>query len=75
MDRIWQWAWERHGSRFTWTVWAISCTFSLPIYLFVTLPIVAFERSTRYLEVIGVTACAVPLLVLMMPCLVVDRCA
>jgi adenylate cyclase len=65
MDRIWQWAWDRHGSRFIWTVWAISCTFSLPIYLFVTLPIVAFERSTRYLEVIGVTACAVPLLVLM----------
>ncbi len=65
MDRIWQWAWNRHGPRFTWTVWAISCTFSLPIYLFVTVPIVAFEDSARYLEVIGVTACAVPMLLFM----------
>ena len=65
MDRIWQWAWDRYGARFTWTVWAISCMFSLPIYLFVTVPIVAFEESARFLEAIGVTACAVPMLLFM----------
>src|SRR6185437_13668899 len=65
MDRIWQWTWDRFGPRYYW--WAL-CVIgglcSLPIYLsLVSLPIVAFEESDRYLEATAITVVAVVVLV------------
>ncbi|WP_297774972.1 adenylate/guanylate cyclase domain-containing protein [Mycobacterium sp.] len=59
MDRIWQWAWDRYGARYTWAGGVIAFFVSLPIYLtFVSFPIVVFEKSGRYLAVTVTTAVA-----------------
>lgn len=59
MDRIWQWAWDRYGARFTWAGGVIAFLVSLPIYLtFVSFPIVAFEKSGRYLAAAAATSVA-----------------
>ena len=55
MDRIWQWAWDRYSARYSWVLWVIGFVVSLPVYLLLTLPIVAFEKSGRYVEVAAVT--------------------
>ncbi len=34
MDRIWQWAWDRHGPRYGWAVTVISYFAVLPVWLF-----------------------------------------
>ncbi|GBE66239.1 hypothetical protein MFM001_27010 [Mycobacterium sp. MFM001] len=63
MDRIWQWAWNRCGTRYTWVLCVIAFFVSLPIYLTVlSFPIVAFENSGRFVEAALVTVVAVPLL-------------
>src|SRR6478609_5501784 len=61
MDRIWQWAWDRHGARYSWVVGAVLYLAFLPIWFGTALIIVAFEYSHRYMEaaavaVVGVTA-------------------
>ena len=66
MDRIWQWAWDRYSARYTWVLWVIGFAVSLPVYLLLTLPIVAFEKSGRYVEVAAVTVGAVLVLDYMM---------
>lgn len=49
MDRIWQWAWDRYGARYTWAGGVIAFVISVPIYLtLVSYPIVVFEKSDRY---------------------------
>ncbi|OBJ35311.1 cyclase [Mycobacterium colombiense] len=59
MDRIWQWAWDRYGARYTLAGGVISFFISLPIYLtFVSFPIVAFEKSGRYVAATAVTVVA-----------------
>src|ERR1700712_37572 len=64
MDRIWQWAWDRYASRYTWATSAAALIVSLPIYfVFLSLPIVAFERSGRYVEAAVITVAAVLVLV------------
>jgi class 3 adenylate cyclase len=64
MDRIWQWAWDRFASRYTWATSAAAFIVSLPIYfVFLSLPIVAFERSGRYVEAAVITVAAVLVLV------------
>ncbi len=50
MDRIWQWAWDRYGARYSWAVWAISFVVVLPTYLLASFLVVAFERSGHYVE-------------------------
>src|SRR5262249_18627700 len=81
MDRIWQWAWDRYGGRYSWVCCAIGFPVAFPVYLLVSFVIVAFEKSSRYIESAGVTAAAV---LLMMYALVLpgvgawrlaDRCA
>ena len=62
MDRIWQWAWDRYGARYSWVICAISVLFSLPAYLFWSFLIVAVEKSGDYLEAAAVTVVAVPVL-------------
>jgi class 3 adenylate cyclase len=62
MDRIWQWAWDRYASRYTWAVCVIAFVVSLAVYLPLSILIVAFEKSDRYLEATAITLVAVPIL-------------
>ena len=62
MDRIWQWAWDRHGPRYSWTVTAVSYFAVLPVWLGSTLLVVAFEESDRYVEAAAATLGIVMLL-------------
>ena len=55
MDRIWQWAWDRYGTRYSWAIYAVSVSELLSAYLVLSLLIVALERSDRYVEAAAVT--------------------
>jgi adenylate cyclase len=55
MDRIWQWAWDRFGARYSWAVYVGSVCELLSVYLVLSLLIVAFEWSDRYIEAAAVT--------------------
>jgi adenylate cyclase len=57
MDRIWQWAWDRYGERYSWVIYAVSVCELLSVYLVLSLLIVAFERSDRYVEVARADRC------------------
>lgn len=59
MDRIWQSAWDRYKSRYSWAVWGLTLFLALPVYLAWSFGIVAFERSDHYLEAAAVTGVAV----------------
>ncbi|MEB3983334.1 adenylate/guanylate cyclase domain-containing protein [Mycobacterium sp. 663a-19] len=59
MDRIWQWTWDRYGTRYSWVICAIGFPIAFPVYLFLSFIIVAFEKSSRYIESVGVTVVAV----------------
>lgn len=59
MDRMWQWAYDRYGTRYSWACWAISFPLVLPAYLGWAMAVVAFERSDRYLEAGALTVGAV----------------
>jgi adenylate cyclase len=59
MDRVWQWAWDRHGPRYSWVFCAIGFPIALPVYLVLSFIIVAFEKSSRYIESAAVTVVAV----------------
>ena len=64
MDRIWQWTWDRYGARFTWALCVIGFLFTLWVYLpILSFPIVAFEKSGRYIEAAAVTVVAVLVMV------------
>ncbi|WP_406816966.1 adenylate/guanylate cyclase domain-containing protein [Mycobacterium sp. M23085] len=62
MDRIWQWAWDRHGKRYSWAICAVAAPVGLPIYLFWSLLIVAVEQSSEYLRAAVGTVVAVAVL-------------
>jgi adenylate cyclase len=67
MDRIWQWAWDRYGATYGWACCVGAFLISLPIYLILlSLPIIAFEKSSRYVEAATVTVVAVAVLVCIM---------
>jgi adenylate cyclase len=55
MDRIWQWAWDRYGPRYSCAFFAIAYLVVLPVYLLVSFVVVAFEQSDYYLEAAAVT--------------------
>jgi adenylate cyclase len=59
MDRIWQWAWNRYGPRYSWAICAISFPVSLSAYLFWSFVVVAVEESHKYVEAAAVTVLAV----------------
>ena len=63
MDRIWQWAWDRYGARYSWAVFAIDALGVLPVWLLLAFLVVAFEGSDRYVEAAAIT---VPVVVVMM---------
>ena len=58
MDRIWQWAWDRYGARYSWAALAVVFPLSLPIYLVWSLLIVAVEKSGHYVQAAAVTVVA-----------------
>ncbi|WP_319456554.1 MULTISPECIES: adenylate/guanylate cyclase domain-containing protein [unclassified Mycobacterium] len=59
MDRIWQWAWDRHGAKYSWAIGAIIYWILLQIYLVPAFVIVAFEDSGRYVEAVAITVVGV----------------
>ncbi len=56
MDRIWQWAWDRYGTRYRFVLYAAGFPVTLAVYLPLTLSIATFEKSGHYLEAVIVTA-------------------
>jgi adenylate cyclase len=58
MDRIWQWAWDRYGTRYSWVMLAVALPLNLLVYLVVSSVLVAFEKSDRYVEAAAVTVVA-----------------
>jgi len=59
MDRIWQWAWDRYGPRYSWALSAISFPILPSIYLIPSFGVVALEKSGHYVEAAAVTVVAV----------------
>lgn len=59
MHRMWQWAWDRYGARYSWAFCGVAFVVSLPINLLGSFFVVAFERSDHYVEAAAVTAIAV----------------
>jgi adenylate cyclase len=59
MDRIWQWAWNRYGTAYSWAIYTIMFPLVLQIYLVQSLAVVAYERSDRYVEAAVVTGAVV----------------
>jgi adenylate cyclase len=62
MDRIWQWAWDRYGARYSWVIWVGLFAVQLPGDLVWSLLIVAFEKSRHYVEATVVTVTVVAVL-------------
>jgi adenylate cyclase len=60
MDRILQWAWDRHGTRYSWALCAMVATVGLPIFVVWSLLIVAVEQSSRFAAAAAATVIAVP---------------
>jgi adenylate cyclase len=50
MDRIFQWLWDRYGTRYSWALGALMYPIALVAYLVWSMTIVAFERSSHYGE-------------------------
>ncbi|MCV7217157.1 HAMP domain-containing protein [Mycobacterium crocinum] len=59
MERIWQWAWDRYKSRYSWAAWLLTFLLAYPVYVAWSLSIVAFEKSDRYLAAAAVTVVVV----------------
>src|ERR1700704_1373495 len=59
MDRIWQWAWDRYGPRYSWVVFAGTVVVLMPVYLVLSFVVVAFERSGQYVAAASLTVGAV----------------
>ncbi len=58
MNGIWQWAWDRYGSTYSWAVYAVTFPLALPLYLAFSLIIVGLEGSTNYVGAVVVTVVA-----------------
>jgi adenylate cyclase len=63
MDRIWQWAWDRYRTRYTWAICAVTYLVALPIYLLLSFVVVGSEGSGQYVEAAAVTVVSVVVLV------------
>ena len=59
MDRIWQWAWDRYGARYSWAMCVVFLPLLLPVWLFPSFLIVAFEKSDHYVAAAAITVVAV----------------
>ena len=61
MDRIWQWAWDRYATRYSWAIYAVACCIALPVLLVSAFAIVAFEESGHYVEAALIIVVAIPI--------------
>ena len=59
MDRIWQWAWDRYGARYSWVMWGIGVPLAFPFYLLWSFLIVSVEGTDNYVEMAAVSVVAV----------------
>ncbi|APE14411.1 adenylate/guanylate cyclase domain-containing protein [Mycolicibacterium pallens] len=59
MDRIWQSAWERYGAWYSWVIWVVVFAVLLPSCLVWSWVVVAFEKSSQYVEATVITGVAV----------------
>jgi adenylate cyclase len=66
MDRIWLWAWDRYGARYSWVIVVVAFASLLPPYLIWSVVVVAYEKSSHYIEATVVTAVAVVVLAFVM---------
>ncbi len=66
MDRIWQLAWDRYGARYSWAIWIVTFASGLPVYLVWSWSVVAFERSSHYVEASVIAGVAVLVLAFML---------
>ena len=48
MDRVFQWLWDRYGTRYSWALLALMYPIALLTYLVWAMTIVAFEGSSSY---------------------------
>ena len=62
MDRFLQWAWDRHGRRYSWALCAVTAIVGLPILVVWSFLIVAVEQSSGFAGAAAVTVIAVPVL-------------
>ena len=62
IDRVWQWAWDRHGPRYSWAVLWITYVLTVPIWVFSAIIMVELVESDRIIE--GAVASAAITLVL-----------
>jgi class 3 adenylate cyclase len=60
MERIWRWAWDRYGPKYSWALCAVTFALVLPVYLLLSFVVVAFEKSGHYVEAAAVTVAALP---------------
>ena len=58
MERIWQWAFDRRGARYSWTCFAVSFIVALPVFLVWSFVVVALQKSDCYVEAAAVTVAA-----------------
>ena len=65
MDRIFQWVWDRYGSRYSWAICAVIFPPGLFIFGSYSMVVVAFERSDRFLAALVVTALVMALRVVL----------
>ncbi|HUP99716.1 MAG TPA: adenylate/guanylate cyclase domain-containing protein [Aeromicrobium sp.] len=54
IDRVWQWAWDRHAPRYSWGVFAVTCGVCFPIFATAALMVTEIEDSGRFLEALGI---------------------
>lgn len=59
MERFCQWAWDRHGPRYSWLLVGLVVIVAYPIYVVLSVVIVAFENSDRYAAAAAVAAVGV----------------
>ncbi|OBK73617.1 adenylate/guanylate cyclase domain-containing protein [Mycobacterium sp. 1274761.0] len=59
MDRIWQWAWDRYGPRYSWAISVVLLAITMPGWLAISIFVVAWERSDHYIEATAVTVVGV----------------
>ena len=48
MNRVWQWAWDRYGSRYSWAVLVLSYLLTVPMWVFTAIVIVMYEESDQF---------------------------
>ena len=58
MDRVCQWAWDRHGTRYSWWVAAISYAVTLPLWEVSAFLVVEGEESSRFVVGAAIAAAA-----------------